>query len=206
MSVFDLGTRIPLLISTPWIKSSHGSKTNAFAEAVDIFPTLAELAGIPVPPSEGLQGRSLVPVLFAPTSAKVHAVALSQFPRCWQNETQVNGGRKCGDEKNKTNSPENMCDCHWAPGKYIDFMGYSMRTDSPFPLRYTEWVRWNVTSPHWDQVYARELYNHTGDNGISFETDAFENQNLAIDPANEYLMQQLSQQMRAEFNQYILDP
>lgn len=82
MSVFDLGTRIPLLMSAPWLKSSHGSKIQAFAEAVDIFPTLADLAGIPVPESEGLQGKSLVPVLSAPATGTVHAVALSQFPRC----------------------------------------------------------------------------------------------------------------------------
>ena len=81
-----------------------------------------------------------------------------------------------------------------------------MRADGSFPLRYTEWVRWNATSPFWDEVFARELYNHTGDLGIAFETDNFENRNLATDPANEGLMEQLSQQLRAEFKQYILDP
>ena len=79
------------------------------------------MAGVPVPASEGLQGKSLVPVLKQPDTAKVHVVALSQFPRCWQNETMVNNGRKCGDERNQTNSLENMCDCHWAPAKYDAF-------------------------------------------------------------------------------------
>lgn len=46
-------------------------------------------------------------------------------------------------------------------------------------------------------MFARELYNHTGDLGIAFETDNFENRNLATDPANEGLMEQLSQQLRA---------
>ena len=41
MSVFDLGTRIPLLMSAPWLKSSHGSKIQAFAEVMgrDCVPT-----------------------------------------------------------------------------------------------------------------------------------------------------------------------
>ena len=87
MSVFDVATRIPLLISAPWLAGSRGRKTQAFAEAVDIFQTLADLAGIPVPGSEGAQGKSLVPVMRAPAdaSAAVHRAALSQFPRCWQN-------------------------------------------------------------------------------------------------------------------------
>ena len=50
------------------------------------------------------------------------------------------------DENNNTNSIENMADCHWAKNEGITYMGYSMRTDTPFPLRYTEWVRRRVTS------------------------------------------------------------
>ena len=93
-AISDVATRIPLLISAPWLTKTHGQKTQAFAEAVDIFQTLADLAGIPVPESEGAQGKSLVPVMRAPAdpSAAVHGVALSQFPRCWQNQTAVNGG------------------------------------------------------------------------------------------------------------------
>jgi arylsulfatase A-like enzyme len=63
MSVFDVGTRIPLLISVPWLNQTHGQRTDSFAEAVDIMPTLAELAGIPAPASLGLQGKSLVPLV-----------------------------------------------------------------------------------------------------------------------------------------------
>jgi hypothetical protein len=66
-----------------------------------------------------------------------------------------------------------MCDCHSAPVEYIDFMGYSMRADTPFPLRYTEWVRWSITEPILTEVFARELYNHTGDTGEAFKTELF---------------------------------
>lgn len=210
MRMYHLGqvaTRIPLLISAPWLSETHGRKTDLFAEAVDIFQTLGELAGIAVPESEGAQGKSLVPVMKAPAnpSAAVHTAALSQFPRCWQNQTAVNGGvQRCGDENNNTNSLENMCDCHWSSNAGIAFMGYSMRTAHPFPLRYTEWVRWNVTRPMWDAVVARELYNHTGDTGDAFTTDGFENVNLVDEPSLAKTVATLSLQLREEFAPYIL--
>ena len=45
---------------------------------MDVFPTLCELAGLPIP--EHLDGVSLAPVMKNP-SASVKAVAISQFPR-----------------------------------------------------------------------------------------------------------------------------
>lgn len=207
MSVFDLATRIPLLISVPWMPQSHGRRSDALVEAVDVFPTLAESAGIPVPAGEGLQGSSLLPLLANPAAPGPHVAALSQIPCCWQNETKQSG--KCGAEKNKTNSEYNMCDCHFAPAKYIAFMGYSMRLDTPFPLRYTEWLRWNGTRPYLDSIFATELYNHTGDTGAGIglhgsSADHFENANLAGRPELASLIATLSAQLRREFEQYIL--
>jgi iduronate 2-sulfatase len=208
MSNFDLATRIPLLISAPWLSATRGTTTDAFADAVDIWQTLAELAGIPVPESEAAQGKSLVPVIRAPGSGRVHAASLSQFPRCWQNVTAVKGGlQRCGDENNNSNVVANMCDCHWASNAEISFMGYSMRTATPFPLRYTMWVRWNETRPIWDEVFAEELYNHTGDRGQAFETDRYENENLAAGAAgrsNAALLAALSTRLQREFDPYIL--
>ncbi|GMU20125.1 MAG: iduronate-2-sulfatase [Phycisphaerae bacterium] len=74
---FELATRAPLIISAPGRRAS-GVKTNALVEFVDIYPTLAELCGLPVP--QELEGTSLVPLLDSPDRPWKTA-AFSQFPR-----------------------------------------------------------------------------------------------------------------------------
>ena len=55
-----------------------GRATDAITEYVDVYPTLADLAGLPAP--AGLSGRSLRPVLEDPM-ARGREFALSQFSR-----------------------------------------------------------------------------------------------------------------------------
>ena len=50
----------------------------ALVEFVDIYPTLCELASLPIPKT--LEGKSLAPLL-TDASAKVKDAAFSQFPR-----------------------------------------------------------------------------------------------------------------------------
>ncbi len=74
---FDMDTHVPLMIRTPGM-AEPGVATEALLEHVDIYPTLAELAGLPVPP--GLDGTSLVPILKDPRRSG-RQIALSQFSR-----------------------------------------------------------------------------------------------------------------------------
>lgn len=76
---YEQANRIPILISAPGV-AQPGSSTNQPAESVDIFPTLAELAGLAAPeghqPSDGV---SLVPVLKDP-AARVRDHAYHAYP------------------------------------------------------------------------------------------------------------------------------
>ena len=74
---FEIDTRAPLLISAPRAKA-NGKQCDALVEFVDIYPTLCELAGLPVP--QVLQGKSLARLL-DDASGSVKDAAYSQFPR-----------------------------------------------------------------------------------------------------------------------------
>lgn len=74
---FEVAARTPLIISAPG-KGSRGVKTDAIVEFVDIYPTLAELCGLPAP--SGLDGVSLASVLDAP-ERPFKTAAFSQYPR-----------------------------------------------------------------------------------------------------------------------------
>jgi iduronate 2-sulfatase len=76
-SNFEYDARVPLFFSLPG--SPHaGKSTESFAELVDLFPTLAELCGLPRP--AGLEGLSLAPVLQNPETI-VKEAAFTQHPR-----------------------------------------------------------------------------------------------------------------------------
>ena len=74
---FELATRVPLLLSVPQQKSA-GQPCEAPVEFVDVYPTLADVCGLPVP--AGLDGVSLKPYVTNPTLTGTK-VAISQYPR-----------------------------------------------------------------------------------------------------------------------------
>jgi len=74
---FELDTHVPLLVRTPGLVQP-GAATAGIVEYVDVYPTLAELAGLSAP--SYLAGRSLVPQLRDPARPG-REYALSQFSR-----------------------------------------------------------------------------------------------------------------------------
>jgi len=72
---YDIDNRVPLLILAPGIKGK-GKNCNRLTELVDLYPTVCDLAGLPVDP--GLQGTSMVPLLNDPL-IKWKEHAFSQF-------------------------------------------------------------------------------------------------------------------------------
>lgn len=77
---YEQANRIPVLISAPGV-TEPGSSTSQLAESVDIFPTIAELAGLPKPEGpQPIDGVSLVRVLKDP-SARVRDHAFHAYPK-----------------------------------------------------------------------------------------------------------------------------
>ena len=64
---YEQATRIPLIVIVPGVTTSGSRATNALVETVDIYPTLAELAGLAAPQvPQGIEGKSFVSALRDP--------------------------------------------------------------------------------------------------------------------------------------------
>jgi arylsulfatase A-like enzyme len=75
-SNMEIDTWVPLIVVAPGHKAAQRSR--ALVEYVDIYPTLAELCGLPVPAH--CEGSSVVPLLENP-SRSWKSAAFSQYPR-----------------------------------------------------------------------------------------------------------------------------
>ncbi len=58
-NLYDHSMRTPLIIAGPGVPKNK--RSDAFAYLLDIFPTMCDLSGVPIPPS--VEGLSLVPVM-----------------------------------------------------------------------------------------------------------------------------------------------
>ncbi|MCB9949617.1 MAG: sulfatase [Planctomycetaceae bacterium] len=80
-SNFELDARVPLIIADPTRSRGHGRTTAALAELIDLYPTLATLAGIEGDLNKRLEGTSLAPVVADPAnSVKEAAFTQHQQP------------------------------------------------------------------------------------------------------------------------------
>jgi len=77
MTNHEIDTRVPLIISTEK-QINNGMKTNGLVEFIDIYPTLCELSGLPIP--DDLEGESVVPLMNDP-GEQFKEAAYSQFLR-----------------------------------------------------------------------------------------------------------------------------
>jgi uncharacterized sulfatase len=76
-TLFEESARVPLIVWAPGI-TNGGAACPRVIEHVDLYPTLAELCGLPQPP--GLEGRSFAPLLKEPSTASDKA-AITVFVR-----------------------------------------------------------------------------------------------------------------------------
>lgn len=158
---YEIAARVPLMIWTPDMKS-RGQKTDALVELLDMYPTLCELAGVPLP--DHLEGKSFVPLLDNP-NRKWKKAALSQFPNPALREWAAN---PLSAEMRGTFFGPLIKDVEAGiikqQGKTWDrelfenhLMGYSMRTD-----RY-RLVSWRDHRNKLSAPLFTELYDHKTD-------------------------------------------
>eukprot|EP00118_Oscarella_pearsei_P015182 m.135238 g.135238 ORF g.135238 m.135238 type:complete len:535 (+) comp38157_c0_seq56:295-1899(+) len=182
---FEDATRVPFILHVPGV-TDKGMRTNALVELIDIFPSLSELAGIPVPPLcpernqqnilACVEGNSVVPLLEDPQ-------------RKWKNATFSQFARP-GDNGLPSTPP--FCPTFDYKLGREQVMGYSIRSDQ---YRYTVWVDFNSTEGkgNWSPVCGIELYFHTT------PTKNFndENDNDADNSGNKSILQHLDAAVRA---------
>lgn len=149
-----------------------GATTAAFAENIDIYRTLAALSGLEAKVETSVDGVSLAPLLTNPdhtSNPKAKRAAFSQQAHCLTDP--------------KTSLPIDVWtvadSCTMTPRDSLGYMGYSIRTDD---WRLTAWLRWDGArlQADWTAVNGTELYNHTGDDGLTLSAlDDYENENVA---------------------------
>ncbi|MFT5131438.1 MAG: iduronate 2-sulfatase [Rhodothermales bacterium] len=108
--LFEESTRVPFIFSVPWMSAQHGQATSQITELIDLFPSIAELAGLQ--PPDGLQGSSLVPLLRSPQSKE------------WTKNLAFTISRNGGESIRS----HNWCFTQWGHGKQ-GFELYDLRKD-----------------------------------------------------------------------------
>ena len=205
---FNLAAHVPLFIRAPHIEQKPNASSGQIVEIIDVYPTVAELAGCPPldPPVKGeppLGGRSLAPLLRAGGVLPSFNVSYSQYSRkrCLSNlfYPVLPDGSSCGATS------------HWT--------GYSART---LRYRYTRWVNVTAADPEmppgtghdggypiaWDDTdYHEELYDLTaymasGDDCDVSSDPASSGANLAysLDAKVVAALDKMRALLKAEFN------
>ncbi len=194
MSLQDTSTRVPLLLRG----APPAAQAPLYAqpvELVDLFPTLAALAGLPPPPALwALPGVDLSPALRGAPLPK--AAAFSQITRCWNCSAAYAGEDAQCQWDAAADGARFAVPCALAPRAAFDAMGVSVRTAQ---WRYSVYCAWDGArlALQWANCSSEQLYDHRGD-GAGFAPDR-EVENLAGRPAYAGVQRQLRAAVEAQF-------
>ncbi len=117
LSLFEESTRVPLIISDPTQKQSHGQATEEVVELIDLYPTIADSIDLMPSTPSILQGESLKGLLENPqaTSTEAEAYTVSYGGRCaslrtdrWRYNNWGDAGEELYDHENDPQEITNL--------------------------------------------------------------------------------------------------
>ena len=181
---FETCARVPLIIAAPQQKG-NGKSANGLVELVDVYPTLCELASLPLPSHlEGTSARDLLNDPSKPWKKAAFTQTTCPAVREWAGKPLDPKTRESFatlmDRIEKNIQDFDSDD--FSIDKYNEYVsGYSMRTDR---YRFTYWM----DNRHPEKSLAIELYDH--------QKDPDENVNIAMQPSQAQLVKQLTKQWK----------
>jgi iduronate 2-sulfatase len=187
---WELALQVPLLIRAPWLPASMGKHTGSYFELIDLYRTVASLAGIdPAAIAADVDGSDASKLLADPATT-LKTEAYSQYSRC--------PGDRFWPKRQPGVAAYVWNNCEEVPAPNITSMGYSVRTPD---WRLTEWFAWDGAScaARFDRTIGIELYDHRSD-PPALDFDASENANVAAAPEHAAIVATLKQKLRKRFD------
>jgi arylsulfatase A-like enzyme len=142
-SLYEGGTRVPFIIKGPSV--SAGGRTDAsLVHVVDLFSTILEMAGVPLPTSATLDSRSLMPILAQQAMSDRGRLYLEKFDVT----APTGGGRALRDGRYKlirlNNGNDEFYDLTSDPSEVSNLIAGGINSLSPAQLSYYYRLRFNL--------------------------------------------------------------
>ena len=152
-SPYQGGVRVPCFIRWPNGQLLGGRAVDVLTHMIDLFPTLAELAGLPLDAHCTIDGRSLVPLLQSKTDVPWPERSIVTHVGRWPNGTarkhKFHGSAIRNERFTLVNGTE-LYDLHNDPGEQHDVSQDDPDTFKQLNQQYTEW--WNEVLPQVEDV------------------------------------------------------
>jgi arylsulfatase A-like enzyme len=170
-TLWNEATRNPLMISAPGLRKKQ--QCTKPAQLVDMYPTLVELCGLPMPESQ-LDGRSLVPLMENPqTEWEWPAItcngrdSFSLTFEGWKYNRFFDGSEELYDHANDPLEHTNLADRPEYADLKTRFAKYLPKKSHPNVSDGKEWILWRQDYPPlaaWNEA-TEELYRELASTG-----------------------------------------
>ena len=177
-------------------------------ELIDLFPTTAVLAGLPVPPTAwALDGRDLSGMLRGGAAAAAAAKPIDDAPaafgqitrcrNCTRSYIHAEPAQLAGCALDARSDANWTVPCCFTDKALFDWMGVTVRTAE---WRLTAWCGWNgaALTVRWENCSGIELFDHRADTAL-YDVDNFEVENVADDPSNARVREELFARLQQNF-------